>query len=109
MAMSTTRKVVLTIGGILLGLVLICVVGIAILVSALRGSRPSIRDNSVLALKISGALPDYVTDDPFRRLFCAQPQSLSSQMPQFSKAISAPHPPAALPALAISEPGCAKS
>jgi len=42
MAMSTTRKVVLTIGGILLGLILICVVGIAIIVSAVRGSRPSI-------------------------------------------------------------------
>ena len=40
MAMSTTRKVVLTIGGILLGLVLIVVVGIAIIVSALRGNRP---------------------------------------------------------------------
>ena len=47
MAMSTTRKVVLTVGGLLLGLILICVVGIAIIVSAVRGSRPSIRDNSV--------------------------------------------------------------
>ena len=86
MAMSTTRKVVLTIGGILLGLLLICVVGIAIIVSALRGNQPSIRDNSVLALKISGALPDYVPDDPFRRLFGGQPQSLSSLMTQFRKA-----------------------
>ena len=77
---------VLTIGGILLGLLLICVVGIAIIVSALRGNQPSIRDNSVLALKISGALPDYVPDDPFRRLFGGQPQSLSSLMTQFRKA-----------------------
>ena len=48
MAMSTTRKVVLMITGIVLGLVLIGFVGVAILVSALRGEQPSIRDNSVL-------------------------------------------------------------
>ena len=71
MAMSTTRKVVLIISGILLGLTLIVVLGIAIVVSALRGNRPSIQDNSVLTLKISGPLPDYVPEDPFRRLFGA--------------------------------------
>src|SRR5258708_31641870 len=108
MAMSTTRKVVLTIGGILLGLVLICVVGIAILVSALRGSRPSIRDNSVLALKISGALPDYVPDDPFRRLFGAQPQSLSSLLTQFRKATSDQRISAVLLDIDMSEAGRAK-
>jgi protease IV len=86
MAMSTTRKVALTISGILIGLVLICVVAIAILVSLFRGNRPSIRDNSVLALKVSGPLPDYVPDDPFRRLFGGQPQSLSSLLTQLRKA-----------------------
>jgi protease-4 len=84
--MSTTRKVVLTISGIVIALVLICVVVIAILVSMVRGSRPSIRDNSVLALRVSGPLPDYVPDDPFRRLFGAPPQSLSSLLAQFRKA-----------------------
>jgi len=86
MAMSTTRKVVLTISGIVLGLVLICVVVVAIMVSLFRGNRPSIRDNSVLALKVSGPLPDYVPDDPFRRLFGAPPQSLSSLLTQLRKA-----------------------
>src|SRR6185436_5921376 len=86
MAMSTTRKVVLIISGILLGLVLVVVFAIAIFVSALRGDRPSIQDNSVLALKISGSMPDYVPDDPFRRLFGGQPQSLSSLLTQFRKA-----------------------
>ena len=109
MAMSTTRKVVLVIGGILLGLVLICVVGIAIIVSALRGNRPSIRDNSVLALKISGALPDYVPDDPFRRLFGAQPQSLSSLLTQFRKAKSDQRIAAVLLDIDMSEAGWAKS
>src|SRR6266851_1862928 len=109
MAMSTTRKVVLTIVGILLGLVLICVVGIAILVSALRGSRPSIRDNSVLALKISGPLPDYVPDDPFRRIFGAQPQSLSGLLTQFRKAKADKRISGVMLDIDMSEAGWAKS
>jgi len=84
--MSTTRKTILIIGGTLLGLALIFVVGMAILVSAFRGDRPSIRDNSVLALRVSGALPDYVPDNAFNRLFGNPPQSLGSLMAQFRKA-----------------------
>jgi protease-4 len=84
--MSTTRKVVLIISGIVIALVLVCVVGLAILVSLVRTNPPSIHDNSVLALKVSGPLPDYVPDDPFRRLFGGQPQSLSSLLAQFRKA-----------------------
>src|SRR4030088_3022974 len=109
MAMSTTRKVVLIIGGILLGLALIVVVCAAILVSALRGNRPSIRDNSVLALKISGSMPDYVPDDPFRRLFGAPPQSLSSLMTQFRKAKTDKRISAVMLDIDMSEAGWAKS
>src|SRR6266567_5964955 len=86
MAMSTTRKIVLTISGIVLALILVVVVGLAILVSIFRGNPPSIRDNSVLALKVSGPLPDYVPDDPIRRLFGGQPQSLTSLVTQFRTA-----------------------
>src|SRR6266567_3827255 len=86
MAMSKTRKVVLIISGIVIALVLVFLLGIAIIVSAIRGNRPSIRDNSVLALKVSGSLPDYVPDDPLRKLFGGQPQSLSSLLAQFRKA-----------------------
>lgn len=86
MAMSTTRKVVVIISSIVLGLVLVCVVGVAILVSLVRPDRPSIRDNSVLVLRVSGPLPDYVPDDPFLRVFGGQPQSLSSLLTQFRKA-----------------------
>src|SRR6266436_5792411 len=86
MAMSKTRKVVLIISGIVIALVLVFLLGIAIIVSAIRGNRPSIRDNSVLALKISGPLPDYVPEDPIRKLFGGQPQSLSSLLVQFRKA-----------------------
>jgi protease IV len=86
MAMSTTRKVVLIISSIVIALVLVFVVGIAIIVSIFRPNPPSIRDNSVLALRVSGPLPDYVPDDPFRRIFGGQPQSLSSLLTQFRKA-----------------------
>jgi protease-4 len=107
--MSTTRKVVLIVGSILLGLVLIVVVCVAILVSALRGNRPSIRDNSVLALKISGSLPDYVPDDPFRRLFGAPPQSLSSLLTQFRKAKTDKRISAVMLDIDMSDAGWAKS
>jgi len=109
MAMSTTRKVVLIISGILLGLVLVVVFAIAIFVSALRGDRPSIQDNSVLALKISGSMPDYVPDDPFRRLFGGQPQSLGSLLAQFRKAKVDKRITAVLLDIDMSETGWAKS
>src|SRR5947207_15847880 len=86
MAMSTTRKVVVIISSILIGLVLISVLGIAIVVTLVRGNPPSIRDNSVLVLKVAGPLPDYVPDDPFRRLFGGQPLSLNSLLAQLRKA-----------------------
>jgi protease-4 len=86
MAMSTTRKVVLAITGIVLGVLLIGFVAVAILVSAIRGEQPSIRENSVLTLRVSGPLPDYVPDNPLNRIFATPPQSLSSLLTQFRKA-----------------------
>jgi protease-4 len=86
MAMSKTRKVVLIISGIVLGVVLFCVVGMAIIVTMVRGERPSIKDNSVLALRVSGPLPDYVPDNALNRIFGNPPQSLSSLLAQFRKA-----------------------
>src|SRR5215510_13606240 len=109
MAMSTTRKVVLIISGILLGLVMMVVLGIAIVVSAIRGERPSIQNNSVLALKISGSMPDYVPDDPFRRIFGGQPQSHGSLLAQFRKAKVDKRITAVLLDIDVSEAGWAKS
>ncbi|MGZ5483088.1 MAG: signal peptide peptidase SppA [Pyrinomonadaceae bacterium] len=86
MALSTTRKVVLAITGIVLGVILIGFVVVAILVSAIRGEQPSIRENSVLTLRVSGPLPDYVPDNPLNRIFATPPQSLSSLLTQFRKA-----------------------
>src|SRR3989475_12301631 len=109
MAMSKTRKIVLIISAVVLGLVMIVVLGIAIIVSALRGNRPSIHDNSVLALKISGPLPDYVPEDPFRRLFGSQPQSLGSLLTQFRKAKTDKRISAVMLEIDMSEAGWAKS
>jgi protease-4 len=109
MAMSTTRKVLLTILGIVLGLALVVVVAVAIIVSAFRGNRPSIRDNTVLALRISGPLPDYVPDDPIRRIFGGQPQSLSSLLAQFRKAKVDKRITAVMLDIDMSDAGWAKS
>ena len=109
MPMSTTRKVVIIISSILLGLVMIVVLGIAIVVSAIRGERPSIQANSVLALRISGSMPDYVPDDPFRRIFGGQPQSLGSLLAQFRKAKVDKRITAVLLDIDMSEAGWAKS
>src|SRR5213080_374986 len=109
MAMSTTRKIVLVISSIVLALVLIVVVGIAIIATAFGGKRPSIEGNSVLTLKVSGSLPDYVPDDPLRRLLRGQPQSLSSLLAQFRKAKVDKRITAVLLDIDISEVGWAKS
>src|SRR5256714_1849641 len=109
MAMSKTRKIVLIISAVVLGLVMIAVLGIAIVVSALRGNRPSIQDNSVLTLKISGALPDYVPDDPFRRIFGAPPQSLGSLLAQLRKAKVDKRITAVMLDIDMSDAGWAKS
>jgi len=84
--MSGTRKTVLIIGGILAVLVLVVLIGVAVIVSAFRKGEPSIRDNSVLALRVAGTLPDYTPDDPFKRFFGGPEQSLTGLVMQFKKA-----------------------
>ncbi|HEU4874057.1 MAG TPA: signal peptide peptidase SppA [Pyrinomonadaceae bacterium] len=84
--MSSTRKTVLIILGILGGVVLVAVIGIAVLVASFRRGEPSIRDNSVLTLRVAGPLPDYSPDDPFKKIFGGPEQSLSGLVMQFKKA-----------------------
>jgi len=50
MAMSRTRKTVLIITGIVVALVLVVLIGLAVLVAALRRSQPTKEINSVLTL-----------------------------------------------------------
>lgn len=86
MAMSRTRKIVLIITGVAVALGLVVVIGAALLVAALRQSAPTVRDNSVLALRVGGPLPDFVADDPLRKYFGGTDQSLSNLVLQFKKA-----------------------
>jgi protease IV len=84
--MSGTRKTLLIIFGILAGLVLVAILGIALLWAALRKGEPTIRDNSVLTLRVAGSLPDYTPDDPFKKVFGGPDQSLTGLVMQFKKA-----------------------
>jgi protease-4 len=87
MAMSRTRKIVLIISGIAVALALVVIVGAALIIAALRGSEPEVKDNSVLALRIGGSLPDYVPEqDPVRRLLGGSDNSLADLLTQLKKA-----------------------
>src|SRR5438876_5029050 len=86
MAMSRGRKIALIITGVLVAFILVLLLGVALIFAAFRKSAPSIADNSVLALSVSGPLPDYVPDDPLRKLFGGPDQSLSNLLLQFKKA-----------------------
>ena len=86
MAMSGTKKALLIIGGIVAVFALVAVIGIAIVVSVFRKSEPSIRDNSLLTLRVAGSLPDYSPDDPFKKYFGGPDQSLTGLVMQFKKA-----------------------
>ncbi len=85
MAISKTSKVILIIGGVLV----VGVVGLIVLLAifADRLGRPSVPDNSVLVLSISGDLPDYVPEQPLAKAFgINQQQSFSSLLTQLRKA-----------------------
>jgi protease IV len=84
--MSGTRKAVLIIFGILGALIIVALLGIAVLWAALRKGEPTIRDNSVLTLRVAGSLPDYSPDDPFKKYFGGPDQSLTGLVMQFKKA-----------------------
>jgi protease IV len=86
MAMSRTRKIVLIISGIVVVLGLVAFIGLALLISALRGSEPTIAENSVLVLKVRGEMVDYTPDDPMRRLFGGDDSSLTNLLLQIKKA-----------------------
>ena len=83
---SGARKTFFIIGGLLLGLILIGIVGVALIWLALRKGEPTIRDNSVLTLRVAGSLPDYSPDDPFKKFFGGPDQSLTGLIMQFKKA-----------------------
>lgn len=84
--MSGTRKAALIILGILGAVVLVFIIGVVLIWAMLRGGEPTIRDNSVLTLRVAGSLPDYSPDDPFKKFFGGPDQSLTGLVMQFKKA-----------------------
>ncbi|HEY0406944.1 MAG TPA: signal peptide peptidase SppA [Pyrinomonadaceae bacterium] len=86
MAMSRARKIVIIIIGLLLALLVAVVIGVLMLFSMFRRSEPVVRDNSVLVLKVKGALPDYVPENALRRLFGGDDSSLTNLLTQLRKA-----------------------
>jgi len=109
MAMTQGRKTALIIGGVLLALLVVVLIGVAVIVSMFRKGEPRIRDNSVLALSVSGTLPDYVPEDPFRRFFGGPDQSLTGLLMQFKKAKTDKRIKAVLLDIDMSGVGWAKS
>ena len=79
MAMSRARKNWLIIGGVVLGVVLLSLVGLAIFVASL-GRKTAIASNSVLVLKVTGDLPDYASEDPTMRIFGVEPKASFATM-----------------------------
>jgi protease IV len=86
MAMSGTRKAVLIIGGIFAVLIFVVLAGVLAIWMAFRTPEPTVRDNSVLVLRVAGSLPDYTPDDPFKKIFGGPDQSLTGLVMQFKKA-----------------------
>jgi protease-4 len=85
MALSRTSKVVLIVGGVLLVGLIVGFIALAVLVE--RIGRPSVPENSVLVLKISGDLPDYVPEDPLAKAIGIQQKpSFTSLLTQLRKA-----------------------
>ncbi|MCW5962378.1 MAG: signal peptide peptidase SppA [Pyrinomonadaceae bacterium] len=85
MAISKTAKVFLILGGIITAFVLVGLIGFAILAD--RIGRPSVPDNSVLVINVSGNLPDHTVDDPLAQAFgMGEPRSFSNMLLQLKMA-----------------------
>ncbi|MBV9240918.1 MAG: S49 family peptidase, partial [Acidobacteria bacterium] len=85
MAISKTGKVLLILGGIALVLIIAIIIG-AVLITRSLG-QPSVPNNSVLVLNISGDLPDYAPEEPLAKAFgIRQKQSFTSLLTQLRKA-----------------------
>ena len=84
--MTSSRKIALVILGILAVIVIVGGLVVGLVVYSIRNNEPTIRDNSVLSLRIEGDLPDYVPEDITRKLFGQNDQSLTNLLLQLKKA-----------------------
>jgi protease IV len=85
MATSKGTKIFLAIAGILFAFFVVGIIGLFLLAETM--GRPSVPENSVLVLNVSGGLPDYVPEDEVAKaLGIGQQQSFSSLLTQLRKA-----------------------
>ena len=85
MAMSKTGKIFLLLGGLVFAVLIVAIV--AIVYASRNMGKPSVKDNSVLVLSVSGDLPDYVAEEPLAKAFgIKQAQSFTSLLTQLRKA-----------------------
>ena len=85
--MTRSRKIALWIFGILTVLLVAFCLFIGLLYFSFRQNAPNIGDNSVLVLRVSGSLPDYVAEDAFASRFLGRDdRSLTSLLTQVRKA-----------------------
>src|SRR6476620_10641607 len=85
MAMSKTSKILLAVVGVIFVVLVVGIIAVAVLAESF--GRPSVPDNSVLVLSISGELPDYVPEDQFTKtLGMSQKQSFTGILTQLRKA-----------------------
>ena len=85
MATSKGTKIFLIVGGIIVALFIVGLIGLFLLADTL--GRPSVPENAVLVLNVSGSLPDYVPEDELgKALGIGQQQSFSSLLTQLRKA-----------------------
>ena len=83
--MSKTSKVLLIVGGIVLVVLTIGIISIFLLAESM--GRPSVPDNSVLVLSVSGDLPDYIPEDQLAKAFgVTRGQSFTALLTQLRKA-----------------------
>ncbi len=83
--MSKTLKVLLILGGIAISLVIVAVIGIALLAESI--GRPSVPENSVLVVSLSGSMPDHAPKDPLAKAFgINQPGSFTELLTNLRKA-----------------------
>jgi protease-4 len=85
--MKRGRKIALIIVGILLVLVLVVGLVVGLFLMSLN-KEPEIQNNSVLVLKVEGALPDFMNEDPLASRFFGggDANSLASLLAQLRKA-----------------------
>ncbi|HEX6278889.1 MAG TPA: S49 family peptidase, partial [Pyrinomonadaceae bacterium] len=85
MATSKATKVLLIVGAVIFAFIIVGIIGLFLIADSL--GRPSVPENAVLVLNVSGSLPDYVPEDELgKALGIGQQQSFSSLLTQLRKA-----------------------